>query len=295
MTPPAALTPVLVAHSYYLRHDPKQVRKMRPYPPLATLLAAAALRAAGAEVHLFDAMLGTGVDAFRASLDEHRPGVVAIVEDNFNFLTKMCTVRMREACLEMIGEAVARSCRVVVCGSDAADHPELYLRAGASAVILGEPEGALVELVEAWRADSRADLGAVAGLVLAGADAVRGTLRHTGARPANRELDTLPLPAWDLVDVERYRDAWMGAHGYFSWNMVTSRGCPFGCNWCAKPLFGRRYNQRCPAGVARELRLLKERVAPDSVWFADDIFGLTPEWIEALPARWTHRTPASPS
>jgi anaerobic magnesium-protoporphyrin IX monomethyl ester cyclase len=64
--------------------------------------------------------------------------------------------------------------------------------------------------------------------------------------------------------------------------VVTSRGCPYGCNWCAKPVFGRRYAQRSPAAVAGELSELGARVAPDHVWFADDIFGLTAEWIEAF-------------
>jgi anaerobic magnesium-protoporphyrin IX monomethyl ester cyclase len=72
----------------------------------------------------------------------------------------------------------------------------------------------------------------------------------------------------------------MGAHGRFSWNMATSRGCPFGCNWCAKPVFGRRYSQRSPECVAEEMRRLKDMVAPDHIWFADDIFGLTARWIE---------------
>jgi anaerobic magnesium-protoporphyrin IX monomethyl ester cyclase len=111
-----------------------------------------------------------------------------------------------------------------------------------------------------------------------------------------KDLDALPLPAWDLVDAERYRAAWTEAHGRLSWNMVTSRGCPYGCNWCAKPIFGRRYAQRSPEGAADELRRLKERVAPDHVWFADDIFGLTPAWLERFArevVRLGARTPFS--
>jgi anaerobic magnesium-protoporphyrin IX monomethyl ester cyclase len=64
--------------------------------------------------------------------------------------------------------------------------------------------------------------------------------------------------------------------------MVTSRGCPFHCNWCAKPIFGQRYAQRTPASAAAELRRLKDEIAPDHVWFADDIFGVTREWIRAF-------------
>jgi anaerobic magnesium-protoporphyrin IX monomethyl ester cyclase len=268
---------ILVAHSYFLRDDPKQARRMRPYAPLATLLAAAQLRAHGHEVAFFDAMLAQGVPAFQAALRARRPAAVAILEDNFNYVTKMCTVRMREATVAMIALARARGCRVLVNGSDASDHPARYLAAGADAVILGPPEATVLALAQAWRDGAAAD--GVPGLALPSGD---GEVVYTAAAAPSRDLDALPLPAWDLVDVEAYRRAWTGAHGRFSWNVVTSRGCPFGCNWCAKPVFGRRYSQRSPEAVADELRLLRERVRPDHVWFADDIFGLTPRWVFAF-------------
>jgi anaerobic magnesium-protoporphyrin IX monomethyl ester cyclase len=104
----------------------------------------------------------------------------------------------------------------------------------------------------------------------------------TPPRAFLEDLDAIPFPAWDLVDVERYRNAWSEAHGRLSWNVVTSRGCPYRCNWCAKPTFGTRYAQRSPGNVAEELRYLKETVRPEHVWFADDIFGLTASWIEAF-------------
>jgi anaerobic magnesium-protoporphyrin IX monomethyl ester cyclase len=266
---------ILLSHSYYLRNDPKQVARMRPYAPLATLLAAGLLRERGHEVALFDAMLAPGVDAFIRMLDETRPAVVGILEDNFNFLTKMCTLRSREATLAMIRAARERGCRVAVNGSDASDRPALYLAAGADAVILGEGEMGFLALADRWAADPAAGVDGVAGVAWGGAEGVW----HTPARPALDDLDALPLPAWDLVEVEAYRRAWTEAHGRFSWNMVTSRGCPYGCDWCAKPIFGRRYAQRSAAGVAEEMARLRQEVAPDHLWFADDIFGLTAEWI----------------
>lgn len=300
---------ILVAHSYYLLDDPKQVEKMKPYPPLATLITAAVLRERGHGVALFDAMLAPGTDAFAAMLHAVRPRVVALVEDSFNFLTKMCTLRMRESALAMVRAAHAAGCRVVVNGSDASDHPALYLAAGADAVLLGDSETGVPELAELWLRDPAAPLDGVAGLalpadparsnrlaVLGGRCEPRGdaTVRRTHARPAVRDVDALPLPAWDLVDAEAYRRAWTGAHGRLSWNVVTSRGCPYGCNWCAKPLFGRRYDQRSPRNAALEIRRLRDTVAPDHLWFADDIFGLTAEWIQAFAdevARLDARTP----
>lgn len=268
---------ILLAHSYYLRDDAKQFARMRPYAPLATLLAAALLRDRAHDITVFDAMLAHGTDDFRAALATSRPRIVGILEDNFNYLTKMCTVRMREATLEMVRAARDHGCRVVVNGSDSTDHPALYLDAGADAVLLGEAELSMLAIADALRASPLADLNTVGGLALRDEE---GEVIFTTARGGVRELDALPFPAWDLVDVEAYRRAWTSAHGRFSWNMATSRGCPFGCNWCAKPVFGRRYSQRSPESVAMEMRRLKDEVAPDHVWFADDIFGLTPHWIE---------------
>ena len=284
---------ILVAHPYFLLHDPKQREKMKPYPPLATLLAAAVLRERGHRVALFDAMLADGVDGFRAALAVHRPRVVALVEDSFNFLTKMCTLAMREAAIEMIAAARAAGCRVVVNGSDPADRPGLDLAAGADAVLLGEAENGVAELAETWLADPHAPLDGVAGLALP-ASVAGAPPRRTAAREVVRDLDELPFPAWDLVDAGAYRRAWTGAHGRLSWNVVTSRGCPYGCNWCAKPLYGRRYDQRSPASAAEEIRRLKDAVAPDHLWFADDIFGLTAEWIEAFAAEVTKRRARTP-
>jgi anaerobic magnesium-protoporphyrin IX monomethyl ester cyclase len=270
---------ILLAHSYFLLDDPKQVARMRPYPPLSTLLAAAVLRERGHDPALFDAMLAPGVEAFAETLDRVKPAIVGILEDNFNFLTKMCTLRMREATLEMIRMARERGCRIAVNGSDASDRPALYLATGADAVIVGEGEMAFAELVELWMRPGEAQLEGVAGLALPGR---HGAVRRTLPRPGIHDLDDLPLPAWDLVDANAYRDAWRDAHGRFSWNMATSRGCPYGCNWCAKPIFGRRYAQRSPAAAAAEMRRLKTEIAPDHLWFADDIFGLTAEWIQAF-------------
>ena len=268
---------ILTTHSYFLNHDAKQLARMTPYSPLSTLIASALLRDGGHRVALFDSTLADGIGAFERALDRTRPSVVAIMEDNFNFLTKMCTTRRRGDAIAMIKAAIRRGCRVVVNGPDSTDRPKLYLDAGADAVLLGEGETTLAEITGLWRADTCAPLGEIAGLALADA---RGHVRRTRPRRHERALDKLPLPAWDLLDAERYRQAWTEKHGYLSWNVAASRGCPYACNWCAKPTFGRGYEQRSPASVADELAQLKKTVAPDHIWFADDIFGLTAEWLQ---------------
>lgn len=263
---------ILVAHSNFMVQDEKQRARMKPYAPLSTLIAAALLRDEGYEVAMFDATFEPGIAAFESMLDRERPAIVAIMEDNFNFLTKMCTTVRRETAFAMIAAARLRDCRVAVNGPDSSDDPASYLAAGADAVVLGEGERALLELVACWRRGA-GDPAQVAGLVLPG-------LGRTAPRPGERDLDALPHPAWHMIDAGSYRDAWQGAQGEFSWNVATSRGCPYRCNWCAKPTFGRGYAIRSAEDVVRELVSLRSSVRPDHIWFTDDIFGLEPGWIE---------------
>ncbi len=93
-----------------------------------------------------------------------------------------------------------------------------------------------------------------------------------------KDLDAFSLPAWDLVDMNQYREAWRSKHGFFSLNMVSSRGCPFRCNWCAKPNYGDTYRVRSPRLVAQEILYLKDTFRPDHIWFADDIFSISNRW-----------------
>src|SRR5215216_129121 len=138
---------ILLAHSYFLKYDPKQLQKMRPYAPLATLYAASALRARGYSVALFDAMLAEGENEFARALEQHQPRVVALYEDSFNFLSKMCLSRMREAACHMSELAHARGATVLAAGPDVSDHPELYFPHGVQFALVGEADHTLIEVV----------------------------------------------------------------------------------------------------------------------------------------------------
>ncbi len=269
---------VLLTHCNHLHYDRKQVRKMQPYPPLQTILAASLLRQEGLEVALFDATLNPPEEGFRAALERFNPRLVAICEDNFNFLTKMCLKRNRELAFSMIVMARDRNIPVLINSSDASDRPEAYLSRGADAVILGEVECTLLETARQLTGLSADAIRRVPGLVFL--DPARREIRRSAPRQPLRDLDRLPMAAWDLVEMSGYREAWISAHGFFSINMVSSRGCPYHCNWCAKPIYGQTYRQRPPGKVAEEMLFLKRSFGPDQIWFADDIFALSPRWTE---------------
>ncbi|MEK6572023.1 MAG: radical SAM protein, partial [Bacteroidota bacterium] len=267
---------ILLCQSYYLRHDPKEYKAMMPYAPLATLYAASYLRMNGYEPMLFDSMLASGEEEFAATVDREEPQIVAIYDDNFNYLTKMCLERMRQAAFTMAHAAKARGATVIVWGSDATDNLEMYLKKNVDYIILGEGEQTLLELVNSLSGRSEADPSKINGLAFRSSG---GEILRTPKREHIRDLDLLPFPVWDLVDIERYRRIWKTRHGYLSMNMITTRGCPFHCNWCAKPIYGQVYHSRSPENVAAEMRMLKDLYHPEHIWFCDDIFGLKPGWV----------------
>lgn len=260
------MSEVLLTHSNHVYSDRKQTTKMQPYPPLQTMIAAAVLREHGIDTALFDPALEveSPVEAFEAALDRHWPRLVVVCEDDFNFLSKMCLTRNRELAFRMAEASHRRGTAAAVHGSDASDHVREYMRAGYSFVLVGEVEQTLLELAEGKPPDL-----------------IRG-LSFNAPRQVRTDLDALPLPAWDLIDVGQYRQAWMSAHGYFSLNIATSRGCPYRCNWCAKPIYGQNYHCRGARAVASEMLHLKTEFGADHIWFADDIFALSPSWTTAF-------------
>lgn len=257
-----------------MRYDPKQWSTGAPYPPLATIGAAALLRQCGMTVALFDTMFVESPEELNPHLASENPDFFVIYDDGFNYLTKMCLTNMREAAFRMIQLARRQGAIVIVSSSDSTDHYSDYLQRGADFVLLGEGEQTLLELVTAIR-EGREDFSQIAGLAwLQNGHAVRNV-----ARKVMKDLDSLPMPAWDLVDISAYRKIWTQHHGYFSLNVSTTRGCPFKCNWCAKPIYGNRYNARSPEHVVRELQWLKTHYNFDHIWMCDDIFGLKPGWV----------------
>lgn len=265
--------PVLVTHANHVRSDSKQAARMQPYPPLQTLLAASMLRHHEIPVCFFDPALEHTLEDvrrnFRCMLESERPRLVVVCDDDFNFLTKMCLLHNRELAIWFAECARDAGIPAIVHGSDSADHALLYLEAGFSAVVRGEVEDALLEYAQGRPVQS------IAGLVYRSAN---GSVHFGPPRVPRSDLDSLPMAAWDLVDIPRYRDAWRNAHGYFSLNMASSRGCPFRCNWCAKPVYGNNYHARSPRAVAEEMAFLKSVCQPDHIWFADDIFALSGRW-----------------
>jgi radical SAM superfamily enzyme YgiQ (UPF0313 family) len=213
-----------------------------------------------------------------------------VYEDDFNFLSKMCLTRMREVAWEMAKMAHAIGAVAIAHGSDSTDNPAMFLENGFDYVLCGEAEATLVQLCSSiLRGEEVAE---VDGLVRLDEDGSPiKSLQRLAKNPGWVEL---AFPARDLIDLGPYRSAWVKEHGYFSTNMVSSRGCPFQCNWCAKPISGNKFHLRPAATVAEEMKMLKLHAGVQHIWFGDDVFALNHHWVREFAEEVTRRDAALP-
>jgi len=266
---------ILFTHSYFYRFDPKQWDNKQPYPPLGTIYAASVMREAGYKVALFDTALIDSPEKIIPVIENQKPDYLVIYDDGFNYLTKMCLTNMREAAFRMAEIAKAKGIKVIMSSSDAADHYEKYIQHGVDVVVIGEGEITLKELINSIdRGES--NFNHIDGIAYREIDKIV----RTSPRQIVKELDSFPMAAWDLIDISSYKKIWNDSRGYFSLNIATTRGCPFKCNWCAKPIYGNRYNSRSPQKVTEEIEFLIKNFGVQHFWMCDDIFGLKPGWVQ---------------
>jgi radical SAM superfamily enzyme YgiQ (UPF0313 family) len=269
----------MLVNPLFLHEDPVEQQLMTPYFPLGLLYLAGAVREAGYKVSIFDAMFQTGDAVFVAALEQERPSVVGI--------SVLATVR--SAALRLAELAHRHGATVVVGGADPTGRPESYLRhqsngsRSVDVVVVGEGEQTLLELLplllEGKPGAER--LQGIAGLAYLGE---KGQMVTTAARQHCTDLESLPLPARDLIEIEDYRRAWRSQHGLFSLSLIATRGCPYGCTWCQKSVFGRSFRPRSPEAVAGEMRQIKELYRPDQLRIVDDVMGIDRGWVRA----WHH-------
>src|SRR5207248_1356141 len=148
--------------------------------PLQTLLAAACLRREGYKVALFDPALTAPEAGFIDALEHHKPRLVAVCEDNFNFLTKMCLLRNRELAGWMAQAACNAGVPAIVNGSDASDRAGEYLDAGFRYVLEGQVEESIVQVANLLLRDGGAPSYALRGVAFR--DEHTGEIRHTPRR-----------------------------------------------------------------------------------------------------------------
>lgn len=244
---------------------------MSPYFPLGLLYLAAFLRDRGFSSDIFDGTFLSGDEDFIATIKEKQPRVVGITALQPN----------RKNALRLARIAKDHGSTVIFGGPDPTYTPETYLAESAvDLVIHHEGELTLAEVLDnmvdnSWSFD---DLHEIDGIAFKNE---HGEYTINPRRPYILNLDELPHPARDLIDVNRYMETWREQNGYSSLSISVARGCPYGCRWCADAVHGQDFRLRSPSSVVEEVKALMSNYQVDRLRIVDDLDGIDRQWIES--------------
>jgi len=247
---------------------------MSPDPPLGLLYLAARLRQ---RTGVVPAILDTTFVGDASAWLEAR-----LRAGNYDLvgISAMVTMAHDAAAVAEQVKRIRPETKVILGGPHPTTLPELALRSPAvDAVAIGEGEDTLVEVVE------RDGFAGVAGVWYR----ENGAVKQNPPRPPLPDLDQLPFPAFDLLDLEPYLRGWFQLDtvrpGLRGTSVLATRGCPFQCAYCQptlEKLFGRGLRQRSPARVVDELEELRDRYGLNAFLFADDTFIADRGWVNSF-------------
>ena len=256
------MSSVLLVYPFFRRSlDRSRFR----FPPLGLAYVAASLREAGHEVRLLDCTFLSRERALRLALAA-RADVVGVY----------CMATMRGDAVWFAQQLRGRCDLLVAGGPLPTCEPETFL-ADFDVVVRGEGEQTMVDVLAAHA--TGADPGAVPGAVAAAADG--GAAAAGPPRPFAPDLDALPFPARDLLPNAAYISHGRRRWGYAVTTVMSSRGCPFACEFCSNVVFGASYRERSPASVVDEVEQALA-LGYDRVAFSDDVFTMRPERVAAV-------------
>jgi anaerobic magnesium-protoporphyrin IX monomethyl ester cyclase len=257
---------VLLTHAYFLHEDSKEQTIMRPYPPLGILYLSAWLDRFGVENSIFDTTFAQKSD-LQAYLLEHQPPVLALY---VNLMTKLNVIDI----IRFVRQNPAlQKTRIVLGGPDVTHNTAEYLNAGADIIVIGEGEQTLLEVLMS----PPEMLAEVPGIAFLSDD---GQVFKTAPREKLKDIDELPLPNRQKIDLNLYLQAWKQAHGQSAVSLSTQRGCPYTCRWCSTAVYGQSYRRRSPELVVDEIQWLQQHYDFDLIWFVDDVFTVSHLWIK---------------
>ncbi len=261
---------ILLAHPLFLAKNPEEQELSSPYFPLGLLYLAAYVREQGHQVSVFDGTFCADESAFAEQLSADRPDVVGI----------SALSSTRDEALLLAAMAADSGVPVIVGGPDPTSSPEHYLSATAVDVVVhheGEQTiNRILDLIDEGRFTPESLLKEPGVAFLN--DNNQPVINEP--RPPIENLDELPMPARDLIDMDRYLQDWETRHGYSSMTIATARGCPFGCEWCRDSVHGEGFRQRSPESVAAEVEALQATYDIERLRVVDDVDGIDRSWFE---------------
>lgn len=259
---------LLFTHAYYLSDDLKEQKIMKPYPPLGLLYVSAYLKSKNIANDVFDTTFSS-IEKQLDFIENKKPKIICMYT---NLMTKIEVIKL----IKTLKTEKFNFPKIVLGGPDVSYNVENYLKAGADFLVIGEGEETTFELYNAII--NNENYNNINGIAFLENDKVI----QTNPRVKFKELDELPLPNREAINMQNYLDTWKNNHGQSSMTISTQRGCPYTCKWCSTAVYGQSYRRRPAEQVAEEMKMLKEKFNPDALWFVDDVFTVSHKWLLAF-------------
>jgi anaerobic magnesium-protoporphyrin IX monomethyl ester cyclase len=234
------------------------------FPPLGLGYLAAYLRQNGVSVTLLDGTFHSIHEIIRA-VEECNPAIIGIYA--------MFTM---EDAAHMLARQLRTATRVLIAGGPMPSlDPQAFLDS-FDIVVMGEGEQTLLNVIAALQGHTSLDT--IAGIAY---HSPTGSLIMTPSRPLIQDLDDLPPPARSLFNNQAYQRYYQQRFGYSVTSAMSSRGCPFSCDFCSQPVFPASYRARSARDIVDELEQI-QALGYDRVFFQDDCFTLDPQRVDAI-------------
>jgi radical SAM superfamily enzyme YgiQ (UPF0313 family) len=169
-----------------------------------------------------------------------------------------------------------KNCKIILGGPEIRHNAEKLLEAGADYIVIGEGEETITELLNTLEKGNSAELKDIQGI---GFINEANEIVLTGNRDLINSIDELPIPNRKKIDIKQYQKIWKDYHGTDAVSISTMRGCPYTCKWCSRAVYGLTYRRRSPKVVVDEIELIMNEYHPDTLWFVDDVFTISHNWM----------------
>ena len=269
------MTSILLIYPYF---KPPRDRSVFRFPPLGVSYLAASLRQAGHTVDILDCTFLQKDEALERALAREAE-VVGIY----------CMVTLTEDCL-WFARNLRDRCKLLVAGGPLPTCDPTFFLKDFDVVVRGEGEQTIVDLLQSL--DENTSLEAVAGIAYrkkaASGEKDQEDLVFTAERPFIKDLDRLPFPARHLLPNQGNIKYAQGKYGYSITTIMSTRGCPYHCEFCSNVVFGGSYRERSYSNVVDEIEEVLE-LGYDRISFADDVFTLNNQRVRRICAEIMHR------
>jgi radical SAM superfamily enzyme YgiQ (UPF0313 family) len=260
---------LILTHGYFLNEDPAEQRIMKPYPPLGILYISAYLKEHGIDNKIFDTTFSSKSE-LKKYLVEEKPDYIAIY---VNLMTK---VNVLEIIRFIKSTESIKNAKIILGGPEVRYNATDLLKHGTDFAVIGEGEETTLELINKLEMKNGYDLNSIKGI---GFKDENGKIIFSPERSLIADIDTLPFPNRNGIDISKYQQVWKKHHSLDAISVSTMRGCPYTCRWCSRAVYGLTYRRRSPEKVVEELLHIKTKYNPDTIWFVDDVFTISHKWL----------------